>query len=511
MKNEKVLIVDFGSQYTQLIARRVRENKVYSEIITYSKNLNLDLTTVKGIILSGGPSSVKDTFDKKFLNVLINSNIPMLCICYGMQAVAKFYQSSVKSKKIREYGKADLRILKESNIFRGCNNNFQVWMSHGDSVIDVNSHFDVIASSGNNNISAIKHKTKELYGIQFHPEVTHTKDKGKIIKNFLINICKFRKTWNSKNIISDTISEIKSQIGKDRVILGLSGGVDSSVAAALINKAIGKNLICIFINNGLLRQNEENEVKQAFKKFKNLNIKYINAESLFLKRLKGVTNPEEKRKIVGKTFVDVFQKEAKKIKNVKWLGQGTIYPDIIESAGTSANAHLIKSHHNVGGLPKSLKLKLIEPLKSLFKDEVRIIGNELGLNKSLIMRHPFPGPGLSVRIMGEVKKQYADILRKADQIFINRLKESNQYYKISQAFAVFLPIKTVGVTGDGRSYEYVISLRAVETLDFMTANPVHFDNDFLSLISTEIINAIPEVARVCYDISSKPPATIEWE
>ena len=511
MKNEKILIVDFGSQYTQLIARRVRENKVYSEIITYSKNLNLDLAEVKGVILSGGPSSVKDTFDKKFLTILINSNIPMLCICYGMQAVAKFFGSSVKSKKIREYGKANLKVLKESNIFRGCNENFQVWMSHGDSVTNINNNFEVIASSGNNKISAIKHKNKELYGLQFHPEVTHTNDGGRIIKNFLVKICKIKKTWNPKNIISEIISDIKSLIGDDRVILGLSGGVDSSVAAALINKAIGKNLTCIFINNGLLRLNEEKEVKMAFKKFKNLNITYVNAESLFLKRLKGVINPEEKRKIIGKTFVDVFQKEARKFKNAKWLGQGTIYPDIIESAGTSVNAHLIKSHHNVGGLPKSLKLGLVEPLKNLFKDEVRIIGRELGLDKSLIMRHPFPGPGLSVRIIGEVKKRYADILRKADHIFISRLKDTNQYYEISQAFAVFLPIKTVGVTGDGRAYEYVISLRAVETSDFMTASPVNFDNEFLNIVSTEIINAVPEVARVCYDISSKPPATIEWE
>ena len=384
-------------------------------------------------------------------------------------------------------------------------------MSHGDSVTEVSDNFKIIASTNKKSLSAIKVNNKEIYGIQFHPEVTHTLDDGKIISNFVNKICNSRSQWTTKNIIIKQISQIKNKVGGDNVILGLSGGVDSSVSAAILHKAISNQLTCIFVDNGLLRLNERNQVKESFKDFEKIKIHYVDASKLFMKRLEGITEPEEKRKIIGKTFVDVFQDEAKKIENVKWLAQGTIYPDVIESAASSENAHLIKSHHNVGGLPKEMNLDLIEPLRELFKDEVRKLGIELGIKSTLINRHPFPGPGLAVRILGEVKKEYADILREADDIFINMLHEYNMYNKISQAFTVFMPIKSVGVTGDGRSYGNVLSLRAVKTIDFMTAKPFDFPFSFLEEVSTKIINEVPGISRVCLDISSKPPATIEWE
>ena len=384
-------------------------------------------------------------------------------------------------------------------------------MSHGDSVTEVSDNFKIIASTNKKSLSAIKVNKKEIYGIQFHPEVTHTLDDGKIISNFVNKICNSRSQWTTKNIIIKQISQIKNKVGDDNVILGLSGGVDSSVSAAILHKAISSQLTCIFVDNGLLRLNERDQVKESFKDFEKIKIHYVDASKLFMKRLEGITEPEEKRKIIGKTFVDVFQDEAKKIENVKWLAQGTIYPDVIESAASSENAHLIKSHHNVGGLPKEMNLDLIEPLRELFKDEVRKLGIELGIKSTLINRHPFPGPGLAVRILGEVKKEYADILREADNIFINMLHEYNMYNKISQAFTVFMPIKSVGVTGDGRSYGNVLSLRAVKTIDFMTAKPFDFPFDFLEEVSTKIINEVPGISRVCLDISSKPPATIEWE
>ena len=384
-------------------------------------------------------------------------------------------------------------------------------MSHGDSVAEIPNNFSVIATTNKKSLSAIKSNDKEIYGIQFHPEVTHTLDEGKIIYNFVNKICGSKGEWTTKNIIDNQVSYIREKVQSDHVILGLSGGVDSSVAAAIIHKAIQSQLTCIFIDNGLLRLNEKEQVEKGFKDFKNIKIIYVDAAKLFLERLNGVKDPEDKRKVIGKTFIDVFERESKKIKNAKWLAQGTIYPDVIESAASSENAHLIKSHHNVGGLPKDMNLKLLEPLRELFKDEVRKLGIELGIDSKLINRHPFPGPGLAVRILGEVKTEYADILRQADDIFIKMLHEKNLYNKISQAFTVFMPVKSVGVTGDGRSYGNVVSLRAVKTIDFMTAKPFNFPFEFLEEVSTKIINDVPDISRVCLDISSKPPATIEWE
>ena len=512
MHEKKILVVDYGSQYTQLIARRIRENKTFCEVLQ-PQSLN-DLEKYKnviGVILSGGPNSVSNNNSYDLPDILFENNIPILGICFGMQLICKKFYGEIKESISREYGKSELEITKEAKIFEGLKKSLEVWMSHGDSVIKCPLNFSVIATTNKEGLSAIKSNEKEIYGIQFHPEVTHTLDKGRIIYNFVNNICKSNGSWTTKNIITSQINRIKDTVKKENVILGLSGGVDSSVAAAIIHKAIGNQLTCIFIDNGLLRLNERNKVEDGFKDFENIKIIYIDASKMFLERLKGVSDPEEKRKVIGKTFIDVFQSEAKKIKNAKWLAQGTIYPDVIESAASSENAHLIKSHHNVGGLPKDMNLKLLEPLRELFKDEVRKLGIDLGIKSKLINRHPFPGPGLAVRILGEIKVEYADILRRADDIFIEMLNEKGLYDDISQAFAVFMPVKSVGVTGDGRSYGNVVSLRAVKTVDFMTAKPFDFQFSFLEEVSTKIINEVPEISRVCLDISSKPPATIEWE
>ena len=512
MLEEKILVIDYGSQYTQLIARRVRENNAFCEV-HHSEYLNdhSNFNNVIGIILSGGPNSVSKNNDYDLPDILFKKNIPILGICFGMQLICKKFNGKVKKTSSGEYGKASLEIIKNVKILEGLEKYLEVWMSHGDSVVELPKDFSSIATTNTEGFSAIKADNQEIYGIQFHPEVTHTLDSGKIISNFVKNICCSRGGWTTKNIIEQQVSRIKEKVKDDHVILGLSGGVDSSVAAAIIHQAIKKKLTCIFIDNGLLRLNEKEQVKEGFKDFKNINIIYVDASNIFLERLKNVFDPEEKRKIVGKTFIDVFQEEAKKIKNAKWLAQGTIYPDVIESAASSDQAHLIKSHHNVGGLPKDMELRLLEPLRELFKDEVRKLGIELGLDKKLINRHPFPGPGLAVRILGEVKKDYADILRQADNIFIEMLHERNLYNKISQAFTVFMPVKSVGVTGDGRTYGNVVSLRAVKTIDFMTAKPFEFPFSFLEEVSTKIINNVPGISRVCLDISSKPPATIEWE
>ena len=512
MHEEKILVIDYGSQYTQLIARRIRENNTYCEVLhPESLNKKESFNKVIGVVLSGGPNSVTNSSNYDLPNSLFENNIPVLGICFGMQLICKKFNGVIKESTSREYGKAMLEITKDVKIFEGVNKSIEAWMSHGDSVTKSPENFSIIASTNQEGLSAIKSDNKEIYGIQFHPEVTHTLDEGKIIYNFVNSICKSNSNWTTKNIIENQVSDIRKKVKGDNIILGLSGGVDSSVAAAIIHKAIKEQLTCIFIDNGLLRLNEKIQVEEGFKDFKNIKIIYVDSSALFLKRLKGVLDPEEKRKVIGKTFIDVFQSEAKKIKNAKWLAQGTIYPDVIESAASSDNAHLIKSHHNVGGLPKDMELKLLEPLKELFKDEVRKLGIQLGIEPKLINRHPFPGPGLAVRILGEVKEDYAKILRNADDIFIKMLHDRNLYNKISQAFTVFMPVKSVGVTGDGRSYGNVVSLRAVKTIDFMTAKPFDFPFDFLEEVSSKIINEVPEISRVCLDISSKPPATIEWE
>jgi len=512
MQRQIILVVDYGSQYTQLIARRVRENNSYCEVILPSSLNNFkDFNNVIGIILSGGPNSTVNNDNYDLPDSIFKVNLPILGICFGMQLICKKFGGIIKDSSSREYGKAELEIIKENKIFENINRFVEVWMSHGDSVTKISNDFDLIASTKTKSLSAVKMKNKEVYGIQFHPEVTHTLDDGKIIYNFVNKICNSKSEWTTKNIITQQVSIIKDKVKDDNVILGLSGGVDSSVAAGILHRAIGSQLTCIFIDNGLLRLNEKDQVEKSFKDFKDIKIFYVDASNLFLERLKGVSDPEEKRKVIGKAFIDVFQNEAKKIDNAVWLAQGTIYPDVIESAASSENAHLIKSHHNVGGLPKDMNLKLIEPLRELFKDEVRKLGIELGVKKELINRHPFPGPGLAVRILGEVKKEYADLLREADNIFIDMLHEKNMYEQISQAFAVFMPVKSVGVTGDGRSYGNVLSLRAVKTIDFMTAKPFEFPFSFLEEVSTKIINNVPGISRVCLDISSKPPATIEWE
>ena len=511
---DKILIIDFGSQYTQLIARRVREIGVYCEIYSHQSNLkSIKEFDANGIILSGGPETVKQKGSPKVPNGIFDLDIPILGICYGMQTITKQLGGKVELAKKREFGHADLKISSQGGgLFKNIKDKTtSVWMSHGDHVTKLPKGFKVIAKSSNSPIAAFFEPEKKIYGLQFHPEVTHTPQGKKLLKNFVRDICNCQGLWNSKNIIDKAVSEIRQKVGKDKVLLGLSGGVDSSVVAALLHKAIGDQLHCIFVDNGLLRLHEGEQVMETFSRSFGMKVVRANAGKAFFKDLKGKSDPEDKRKAIGKTFIDVFLKEARKDKKVKWLAQGTIYPDVIESAASSDNAHLIKSHHNVGGLPKDMDLKLLEPLRELFKDEVRKLGIDIGVEPKLINRHPFPGPGLAVRILGEVKVEYANILRKADDIFIEMLNEKKLYNNVSQAFAVFMPVKSVGVTGDGRSYGNVVSLRAVKTIDFMTAKPFEFPFNFLEEVSTRIINEVPEISRVCLDISSKPPATIEWE
>ena len=513
---DKILILDFGSQYTQLIARRVREAGVYSEI--YAGDIDhqsISDFNPTGIILSGGPESAFSDDSPKAATEIFSMGIPILGICYGMQTMAEQLGGHVQSSAHREFGYAEVSIETSNRLFQGIEVNqdcLQVWMSHGDRVETLPEGFVIIGKSDSSPAAAMANDAKSFFGLQFHPEVTHTNKGQVIIENFVHQICGCGSEWTPDNIIESDINNIREEVGDDQVLLGLSGGVDSSVVAALLNRAIGEQLTCIFVDNGLLRLNEGDQVMEVFSTHMNLNVIRVNAEELFLSKLQGVEDPEEKRKIIGNTFIEVFEEEASKLVNVKWLAQGTIYPDVIESAGAkTGKAHVIKSHHNVAGLPEDMTLKLIEPLRDLFKDEVRVIGKELGLPSELVDRHPFPGPGLGVRILGEVKKEFADLLRQADSIFIEELVTNNLYHDVSQAFAVFLPVRSVGVMGDGRKYDYVIALRAVETADFMTANWAKLPYDFLDHVSRRIINEIDGISRVTYDISGKPPSTIEWE
>jgi len=513
---EKILILDFGSQYTQLIARRVREAGVYSEI--YAGDIDhqsISDFNPTGIILSGGPESAFSDDSPKAAAEIFSMGVPILGICYGMQTMTEQLGGHVQSSTHREFGYAEVSIKTSNRLFKGIEVSqdcLQVWMSHGDRVETLPEGFEIIGKSDSSPMAAMANDEKLFFGLQFHPEVTHTNKGQIIIENFVHQICGCGSEWTAGNIIENDINNIREEVGDDQVLLGLSGGVDSSVVAALLNRAIGEQLTCIFVDNGLLRLNEGDQVMEVFSTHMNLNVIRVDAEDLFLSKLQGVEDPEEKRKIIGNTFIEVFEEEASKLVNVKWLAQGTIYPDVIESAGAkTGKAHVIKSHHNVAGLPEDMTLKLIEPLRDLFKDEVRVIGKELGLPSELVDRHPFPGPGLGVRILGEVKKEFADLLRQADSIFIEELVTNNLYHDVSQAFSVFLPVKSVGVMGDGRKYDYVIALRAVETSDFMTANWAKLPYDFLDHVSRRIINEIEGISRVTYDISGKPPSTIEWE
>ena len=513
----KILIIDFGSQFTQLIARRIRELGVFSEIISHKKVIKTNILkqNIVGIILSGGPLNVyesnKFSFDKRILQL----GVPVLGICFGHQILSKELGGKVRKSNHREFGLAEIRKVSNSLLtkkFFDKKNKNKVWMSHADQVSKMPKNFRVIASSNNSKLAIIENPKKKFYGVQFHPEVTHT-NKGKVLlKNFLFLICKIKRNWSLKDQKLKIIKDIKNQVGNNKVICGLSGGVDSSVVAQLLNKAIGKNLICIFVNNGLLRKNEEIQVMDTFKKKLKINLIYVNAEKEFIKKLTNVSDPEKKRKIIGNLFIKIFDRYAKKIKNVKFLAQGTLYPDLIESKSvTGSQTSKIKSHHNVGGLPKKMKLKLIEPLKFLFKDEVRKLGLELNLSKDIILRHPFPGPGLAIRIPGIITREKINILKEADYHFIIELKKNNLYNKIWQAYAALLPVKTVGVMGDNRTYEHICLLRAITSEDGMTADFYNFDKKFMQTISNKIINNIRGINRVVYDITSKPPSTIELE
>lgn len=521
LHSEKILILDFGSQYTQLIARRVREANVYSEIHPFDMSAeDIQAFNPKAIILSGGPESVTIESDIKAPEIVFRLDMPVLGICYGMQTMAAQLGGKVESSSKREFGYARVRARGHTTLLKDIQDDMNdeghglldVWMSHGDKIVELPEGFKVMASTDNAPIAGIADEERNLYGVQFHPEVTHTKQGEAILKRFLHQIADCQSLWNMNSIAEDAIKNIRENVGEDKVLLGLSGGVDSSVVAALLHEAIGDQLICVFVDNGLLRLHEGDQVMKTFAEHMGVKVIRVDAESRFLNALASISDPEEKRKIIGKNFIDVFAEEATKLKGIKWLAQGTIYPDVIESAGVKAGkAHVIKTHHNVGGLPDDMQFELVEPLRELFKDEVRKLGLQLGLPKTMVNRHPFPGPGLGVRILGEVKKEYADLLRQADAIYIDELIKQDLYDKTSQAFAVFLPVKSVGVMGDARKYNYVIALRAVETIDFMTARWVRLPYDFLETVSSRIINELDGISRVTYDISSKPPATIEWE
>jgi GMP synthase (glutamine-hydrolysing) len=518
----RILILDFGGQYTQLIARRVREAGVYSEVLPW----DADAAVIRGydpdgVILSGGPESViAAEVSPRAPDAVFDLGVPVLGICYGMQTMAAQLGGAVEASSHREFGHAlvtpegadrllcDLADIEQDAGRPGLN----VWMSHGDRVSRLPPGFRVIASSSNAPLAGMADEGRRFYGVQFHPEVTHTAQGQRIIERFVHDICGCPSNWQPGNIIARDIADVRNQVGRDRVLLGLSGGVDSSVVAALLHEALGDQLSCVFVDTGLLRLREGDQLMKLFADHLGVKVIRVDAERRFIEALRGVADPEDKRKVIGRLFIEVFEEEAAKLSGVRWLAQGTIYPDVIESAGSkTGKAHVIKSHHNVGGLPAHMKLKLIEPLRDLFKDEVRRIGLELGLPRDLVYRHPFPGPGLGVRILGEVTKEFADLLRLADDIFITELRRADLYDKVSQAFAVFLPVKSVGVMGDGRRYDYVVALRAVETIDFMTARWAHLPYEFLDQVSRRIINEVPGISRVTYDISGKPPATIEWE
>jgi len=519
--SHRILILDFGSQYTQLIARRVREIGVYSEILPF----DIDERAIRnfaanGIILSGGPESVAFDDSPRIPPLLFELDVPLLGICYGMQAMAAHFGGAVSPSEEKEFGYAEVILCEPGRLFTGIEDRvdkhgqglLEVWMSHGDKVTDLPNGFVTTCTTTSAPIAGMANENQQLYGIQFHPEVTHTSQGRRILERFVFDICGCAATWTTAAIIDDQIERVGEQVGDDSVLLGLSGGVDSSVVAALLHQAIGEQLLCIFVDTGLLRYQEGDEVMAIFAEHLGVRVERVDAREQFMSALAGVSDPEEKRKIIGREFIKVFDAAAKGHREAGWLAQGTIYPDVIESAGAkTGKAKVIKSHHNVGGLPEDMNLKLVEPLRELFKDEVRRIGIELGLPKSLVMRHPFPGPGLGVRILGEVKPEYVEPLQKADHIFISELRKAGLYDQVSQAFAVFLPVKSVGVVGDARRYEYVIALRAVETIDFMTARWAYLDHDFLDRVSRRIINECDGVSRVVYDISGKPPATIEWE
>ena len=519
---QRILILDFGSQYTQLIARRVREIGVFSEIRAWDMDeAEIREYNPSGIILAGGPESVHEANSPRAPQVVFELGLPVLGICYGMQTMSEQLGGKVEGSSVREFGYAQIAVEGSSALLKDIKDHvdaetgkslLDVWMSHGDKVTAMPEGFELMASTPSCPIAGMYHAEKNFFGVQFHPEVTHTLQGKRLLEHFVLDICGCEALWTPAKIIEDQIEKVKAQVGDQKVLLGLSGGVDSSVVAALLHKAIGDQLTCVFVDNGLLRKNEGDMVMDMFAK--NMGVKVIRSDSeeLFLGKLKGVSDPEAKRKIIGNTFIDVFDEESNKLQGVKFLAQGTIYPDVIESAAAkTGKAHVIKSHHNVGGLPEDMKMELVEPLRELFKDEVRKIGLELGLPYDMVYRHPFPGPGLGVRILGEVKKEYADVLREADAIFIEELHNADWYHKTSQAFAVFIPQKSVGVVGDARRYEWVIAIRAVETVDFMTARWAHLPYELLEKVSNRIINEIEHVSRVTYDISSKPPATIEWE
>lgn len=519
--DQRILILDFGSQYTQLIARRVREAGVYCEIHPYDINLSaLEAFKPRGVILSGGPESTTEAEAPTAPDLVFQMGVPVLGICYGMQTMATQLGGRVENAVHHEYGYAQIRAHGHTGLLKDIEDHaspegfglLDVWMSHGDKLVELPDGFKLMASTESAPIAGIADELRQFYGLQFHPEVTHTQQGQRILERFVHQICGCGQLWSSENIIEDSIKRVQESVGSDEVILGLSGGVDSSVVAALLHRAIGDQLTCVFIDNGLLRYQEGDVVMQTFADHMGVKVIRVNAEDRFLNALKGEADPEKKRKIIGNMFVEIFEEEAGKLANAKWLAQGTIYPDVIESAGaTTGKAHLIKSHHNVGGLPEDMKLSLCEPLRELFKDEVRRLGLELGLPYDMVYRHPFPGPGLGVRILGEVKKEYADLLRLADHIFMEELLKNDLYHKTSQAFTVFLPVKSVGVTGDGRRYQYVVSLRAVETIDFMTARWAHLPYDFLDHVCRRIVNEVSGISRVVYDITGKPPGTIEWE